>query len=84
MTFTQIDGNILHVQADVIAHVANCFNTMGSGVALAIKNEFPDAYAVDCKTTAGDPSKMGTISMSLVSSTTNPHIKAVANMYAHN
>lgn len=42
-----------------IAHQANCFNTMGSGVALAIKKAFPQAYEADCATTKGDVRKLG-------------------------
>jgi O-acetyl-ADP-ribose deacetylase (regulator of RNase III) len=43
----------------VIAHVANCFNTMGSGVALAIKQAYPMAYEADCQTVKGDRTKLG-------------------------
>jgi O-acetyl-ADP-ribose deacetylase (regulator of RNase III) len=45
-----------------LLHQANCFNTMNSGVAKAIREEFPEAYAVDCKTQKGDPDKLGTYS----------------------
>lgn len=43
-------------------HQANCFNTMNSGVAKAIREEFPEAYAADCETEKGDPDKLGTYS----------------------
>lgn len=46
---------------DVIAQCANCFNTMGSGIAPLIKARFPEAYAVDNATIKGDASKLGTI-----------------------
>ena len=46
-----------------IAHSCNCFNTMGSGVALAIKNAFPEAYEADCKTVKGDEKKLGGFTM---------------------
>ena len=46
-----------------IAHQSNCFNTMGSGVALAIKNAFPEAYEADCKTIRGDEWKLGGFTM---------------------
>ena len=45
---------------DVIIHGANCFNTMGSGIAKQIREKFPEAYAADCATVAGDRSKLGT------------------------
>lgn len=44
-----------------IGHQANCFNTMNSGVAKAIRTAFPQAYEVDCYTTKGDKAKLGTI-----------------------
>lgn len=46
-----------------IAHQSNCFNTMGSGVALAIKNAFPEAYEADRKTIKGDEKKLGGFTM---------------------
>ncbi len=42
-----------------IGHQANCFNTMNSGVAKAIRLAFPDAYAADCETEKGDKLKLG-------------------------
>jgi O-acetyl-ADP-ribose deacetylase (regulator of RNase III) len=48
-------------QYEVIAHCCNCFCTMGAGIAPQIKHKFPEAYAADCTTTAGDQSKLGTI-----------------------
>lgn len=32
---------------NLIAHGANCFKTMGAGIALQIRNNFPDAYKAD-------------------------------------
>lgn len=46
---------------DVIVHGCNCFCTMGAGVAKLIKEEFPEVYESDCKTSKGDKSKLGTI-----------------------
>lgn len=46
-------------EVGIIAHQANCQNTMGSGVALAIKKAFPEAYEADCQTIKGDRNKMG-------------------------
>jgi O-acetyl-ADP-ribose deacetylase (regulator of RNase III) len=47
---------------DLIVHGCNCFCAMGKGIALSIKQSFPTAYKVDCKTEKGDKSKLGTIS----------------------
>lgn len=49
-----------------IAHQSNCFNTMGSGVALAIKKSFPEAYHADCQTEKGDARKLGGFTMAAV------------------
>ena len=56
-----IIGNLL-TQSDVpnIAHGANCFHTMGAGVAKGISSLFPDAYKADLASTYGDVTKLGT------------------------
>jgi O-acetyl-ADP-ribose deacetylase (regulator of RNase III) len=60
-----VDGDLLKLADegyfDVIAHGANCFCVMGAGIAPQIKAKYPEAYAVDCETTAGDVKKLGTI-----------------------
>lgn len=45
---------------DIIVHGCNCFNSMGSGIAATIRNEFPEAYRVDLATKPGDRNKIGT------------------------
>ena len=45
---------------DVIIQGCNCFCTMGAGLALQIKQQYPQAYAADCKTIVGDKNKLGT------------------------
>jgi O-acetyl-ADP-ribose deacetylase (regulator of RNase III) len=47
-------------QFDVIVHGCNCFNTMGAGIALQIKQHFPEVYDIDQKTLKGDRNKLGT------------------------
>lgn len=44
---------------DIIVHGCNCFCTMGSGIARQIREEYPEAYKVDCETEAGDRNKLG-------------------------
>lgn len=46
-------------EVNAIGHQANCFNTMNSGVAKAIRQAFPDAYTADCETEKGDRDKLG-------------------------
>lgn len=57
-------GNIvsyaLSDKFDVIIHGCNCFCKMGSGVALALRSEFPGIYDADCQTRRGDKDKLGT------------------------
>jgi O-acetyl-ADP-ribose deacetylase (regulator of RNase III) len=52
-------------EVNVIGHQANCFNTMNSGVAKAIKANFPDAVAADQETVKGDIKKFGDFSIGL-------------------
>ena len=53
-------------EVDVIIHGCNCFNTMGAGIALEIKNTFPEAYEADLKTIKGDKNKLGSYSFSVI------------------
>jgi O-acetyl-ADP-ribose deacetylase (regulator of RNase III) len=48
---------------DVIVHGCNCFNTMGAGIAKAIRDNFPAAFIADQQTARGDKSKLGTITI---------------------
>ena len=64
---------------DVIIHGCNCHCAMGAGIAAAIKNTFPEAYAADCQTQKGDKSKLGTISFAEVER--DGHVIAVVNGY---
>ena len=53
------DINIFDSQAQALIHGCNCQNTMGSGIARQIRERYPEAYETDCKTIAGDRSKLG-------------------------
>lgn len=68
----EIDANLLEYPLDGILHSANCQNLFGAGIALRIKNKFPEAYAADCKTVKGDRFKLGTFSLAVLPS--NFHI----------
>ena len=61
-----VEGNLIELakagQFDVIVQGCNCFCTMGKGIALTIKQEFPEAYVADRKTAYADRSKLGTYS----------------------
>lgn len=51
---------------DVIVHGCNCFCSMGAGIARAIQEEFPEAYAADLVTVKGDRNKLGDFSSATV------------------
>jgi O-acetyl-ADP-ribose deacetylase (regulator of RNase III) len=61
-----IRGDLLQLalegEFDAIVHGCNCQCQMGKGIALSIKQRFPEAYAADLTTVKGDRSKLGTIS----------------------
>jgi O-acetyl-ADP-ribose deacetylase (regulator of RNase III) len=56
----------LRREFDVIVQGCNCFCQMGAGIALSIKQQFPEAYAADCATTKADRNKLGTYSMAKI------------------
>jgi O-acetyl-ADP-ribose deacetylase (regulator of RNase III) len=60
-----------------IIHQANCFHTMGSGIAKGVREQFPEAYAADKKTKYGSQEKLGTFSVAQV----NGGYKFVYNIY---
>lgn len=58
-----VNGDIIKMgkekSIDVIIHGANCWHKMGSGIALKIKRNWPEAYSQDLLTPRGDKSKLG-------------------------
>ena len=65
-----VEGDIITLalqgQFDVIVHGCNCFCTMGAGIARALQEEFPEAYAADLVTIKGDRNKLGDFSFATV------------------
>lgn len=47
---------------DILVHNANCFCTMGKGIAAQLKHEWPAVYEADLETKKGDQCKLGTCS----------------------
>lgn len=72
-------GNIFE-QGDinVIVHQANCYHTMGSGIAKIIREEYPEAYEADCKTIKGTE-KLGTYSTAFIKRGDREFV--IANLY---
>jgi O-acetyl-ADP-ribose deacetylase (regulator of RNase III) len=58
-----ISGDLIELaksgKFDVIIQGCNCQCQMGRGIALTIKQQFHEAYAVDCQTAVADRSKLG-------------------------
>jgi O-acetyl-ADP-ribose deacetylase (regulator of RNase III) len=64
----EIDANLLEYPVDGIIHQANCFHTMGGGIARRIKEKFPEAYEVDVKSAARGTNRLGTFSVAVLPS----------------
>lgn len=58
-----VDGNLLtNKDVMVIGHQANCQNTFGSGIALTIKQLYPEAYRADCTAAISKLNTLGRVS----------------------
>ncbi len=79
----EIEGDLLKLAKegcfDVIIHGCNCQCQMGKGIALSIKNEFPQAYEADCKTEKSSKEKLGNYSSANVSH--NGNTFTIVNAY---
>lgn len=80
----RIKGDLLALATrgkfDIIVHGCNCFNTMGSGIARQIREQFPDAYDADTAYgAAGDYNKLGNYSFANVMA--NGHLITIINAY---
>ncbi len=73
-------GDIFESPIDILAHVCNCQNTMGAGLALEIKNRFPEAYDADLATIRGDEKKLGTVSYAKIKKPAG-QLRYIANVY---
>lgn len=71
-----IKGDLLNSEANILVHCANCFCTMGAGIAAQIAKKYPEAVIADQKTERGDRAKLGTISIAQ----TKDH-KFIINLY---
>lgn len=87
-----IDGDLFTSDARIIAHQVNCQGKMGSGVALQVRNKYPNVYNRYIEVSS--PDMLGQIQMVPVDSKWNefdcgsiviPHDeKFVCNMFAQN
>jgi len=83
--------NILTLKADLfevfeklqevtMVHCANCWHTMGSGIARIVRERYPEAYEADCRTKVGGD-KLGTYSLAKVN---QYHNRTIVNLYGQN
>ena len=71
-------GDLLNVTSGIIIHGCNSHGVMGSGVALAVKNKYPDCYVAyhnTCVARQNDPTLLGSVIVYVV----NENL-SVANM----
>ena len=64
---------------DLIMQGCNCMNQMGRGIALTIKNTWPEVYQADLATVKGDKTKLGTYTKAVVDINGKPLV--VVNCY---
>ena len=79
MAIEYIEGDLLDFPngINVIAQNCNCKNKFGSGLALQIKNRYPEAYKADCLAAENDENRLGNYSKARLGN--NKHI---LNVYA--
>lgn len=71
----EVDANLLEYPLDGFIHQCNCFHTMGGGIALRIKQKYPEAYKADlAHGKCGDRSRLGQYSV----------VKAYDDKYIYN
>ena len=70
-------GDLLETKdMDVMIHCCNLYHTFGSGLALSIKNKYPEAYTADKITERGAEYRLGTFTKTSVDNFT------IYNLYA--
>lgn len=59
----EVNANLLEHTLDGFVHSCNCFHVMGGGIALTIKNKYPEMFEADMKHgRRGDITRLGTFS----------------------
>lgn len=69
-SYKEVKGNLLDMadkgHFNAIAHGANCFSTMGAGIAKQIKERYPKAFLADNRDRRIPRERLGDLSMVLV------------------
>ena len=76
-----ISGNLLDAKEDIICHQVNCQGVMGSGVAKAIREKWPEVYLA-YKTACYNQGSMSLLGH--VCYAENGNQQVIANMFAQN
>ena len=76
-----VDGDLLKSDCTVVAHQANCFSTMGAGIARQIKQQFPEAYVADVEYIYKKVDRLGRFSFSPCIGNSEYPRKTVFNLY---
>ena len=78
-----VEDNILNAKERLVAHCCNTKNTMGAGVALALRTRFPEVYKADCDAHKCIEDLLGTtIVVPVTTRIAETEIHFIANMYA--
>lgn len=81
-----VEGDILQLFAQgtrpVILHQANCFHTMGSGIAKTLADKYPEVLDADCKTLKGDKAKLGRFSVAAITKHGDAPRRLIFNIYS--
>jgi O-acetyl-ADP-ribose deacetylase (regulator of RNase III) len=84
-TIKEIEGDLIKMakygKFDVIVHGCNCYATMGAGIAVAVRNTFPEAYQADRQFKIKNGEKrLGKLSFAFANTATGEAVM-VANLY---
>lgn len=75
-----IEGDLFEAKADVVMHQCNCMCVWGAGVAVKMKEVFPEAYEAD-KATMPDKWKFGGTSHAEITRENPMGVRWVYNLY---
>ena len=82
MIYKKVGDLLSSKEITVVLHQANIFHTFGAGIARAIREKFPEAYAADLETVDGDSAKLGTLSIGKIKDKKGSSIEFIVNMYS--
>ena len=81
MAVEYVKGNIIELfnngEHEILIHGCNCFHTMGRGLALALRQRWPEVYEADQTSVCGDYDKLGKYTIATLSDS-----REVYNLYS--